>query len=77
VPPEKFGKTMLSVNLHQATLRALVGFKELNLIDQAIRAEFYGNLDEHKGGLAFIPAFDSRMMPHMVNRTFVDTDQEN
>jgi regulator of protease activity HflC (stomatin/prohibitin superfamily) len=57
IAPDKFKQTMLNVRLHEATLRVLASYRELNLIKQAIQAEFVTGLEDLEGNLTLLSTF--------------------
>lgn len=57
IAPDKFKHTMLNVKLHEATLRVLASYRELNLIKQAIQAEFVTGLEDLEGNLTLLSTF--------------------
>lgn len=54
VAPDKFKRAMLDVRRHEATLRILAGYPELNLIDRTILAEFLSGLEDRAGNLTLL-----------------------
>lgn len=63
-PPEKFKQTMLQVRQHQAVLQVLQQHNpQLELIEQAIRAEFMSSLEGHNGNLTIYSPLDQFPAP--------------
>jgi hypothetical protein len=63
VAPEKFERAMLTVRRHEAILSLLARYRELNLIDQAIRAGFLSGLEDHAGNLTLLSPLEMAQLP--------------
>ena len=79
LPPEKFRHTMLSLNVHQATLRVLASFdKYPALIKQALQAEFISNLENLDNNFMFVSnmeALDEGQKLEQFERMFAKNGQ--
>jgi hypothetical protein len=67
IAPDKFKLTMLNVKRHEATLRMLGRYREMSLIEQAIRAEFLTGLEDREGNLTLLSPLDTMYLPHVLS----------
>lgn len=67
IAPDKFKLTMLNVKRHEATLRMLGRYREMSLIEQAIRAQFLTGLEDREGNLTLLSPLDTMFLPYVLN----------
>ena len=67
IGPATFKRTMLNVKRHQATLQVLGSFREVNLMDRVILAEFLCGLADREGNLTLLSPLDALHLPRTLD----------